>query len=216
MLLKTLQIRNIGRFDFSAAVELAQATVVYAENGRGKTTLAAILRSLQTGEPLHILERKTIGSGDQPIVGFLATVNAKNSQCKFDGQVWSTTLGDCEIFDSAFIAQNVYSGSEIDPDHRRSLHKFVLGASNVALARKVDELDDEIRAATQSIAEAELAVQKCSLDGMKLEHFVALAASPTIEQEIVAQETVVEAARAGRQSPRRGRLHARRCPDLIQ
>lgn len=196
MLTKTLQIRHVGRFDFSAAVELAHATIVYAENGRGKTTLAAILRSLQTGEPLHILERKTIGSNSVPIVGFLASVNAKNSQCNFDGQVWNVTLVDCEIFDSAFVAQNVYSGSEIDPDHRRSLHKFVLGASNVALAKKVDDLDDQIRTATQTIAEAELAVQKLCLDGFGLDQFVKLQSCPTIDADIAAQVGVVEAARA--------------------
>jgi wobble nucleotide-excising tRNase len=195
MLTKTLLIRNIGRFDFSAPVELAQATLIYAENGRGKTTLAAILRSLQTGEPLHILERKTIGSQDVPSVAFLANINSKNSQHSFDGQVWSTTLADCEIFDSAFIAQNIYSGSEIDPDHRRSLHKFVLGAANVALAKEVDELDDKIRAATQRITESELTVQKLCLDGYSLDEFIKLSSSPNIDQDISAQESIVEAAR---------------------
>jgi wobble nucleotide-excising tRNase len=46
-------IRNIGQFDSVSAganIPLARLTVVYAENGRGKTTLAAVLRSLATGE----------------------------------------------------------------------------------------------------------------------------------------------------------------------
>jgi wobble nucleotide-excising tRNase len=40
-----------------ANISLAPITLIYAENGRGKTTLAAILRSLATGDPVPIEER---------------------------------------------------------------------------------------------------------------------------------------------------------------
>jgi hypothetical protein len=42
-------IRNIGQFDSVSArgqIPLKKLTLVYAENGRGKTTVAAVLRSL--------------------------------------------------------------------------------------------------------------------------------------------------------------------------
>ena len=32
--------------------------LIYGENGRGKTTLAAVFRSLATGDPLPIIERQ--------------------------------------------------------------------------------------------------------------------------------------------------------------
>ena len=53
-------LRNVGQFDSVAAganLPLAGLSVVYAENGRGKTTLAAILRSLATGDPIPVAER---------------------------------------------------------------------------------------------------------------------------------------------------------------
>ena len=49
MLEKIVQIKNIGRFrDYAASgdVTFRKLTLVYAENGRGKTTLCVILRSL--------------------------------------------------------------------------------------------------------------------------------------------------------------------------
>jgi len=52
MLEKIVQVKSIGRFRNYAAngdVTFHKLTLVYAENGRGKTTLCAILRSLQTG-----------------------------------------------------------------------------------------------------------------------------------------------------------------------
>jgi len=50
-------LRNVGMFDnvsAPATLDLKRLTLVYAENGRGKTTLAAILRSLGTGEALPV------------------------------------------------------------------------------------------------------------------------------------------------------------------
>ena len=41
-------LRNIGQFDSvddEAEIPLAKVALIYAENGRGKTTISAILRS---------------------------------------------------------------------------------------------------------------------------------------------------------------------------
>lgn len=46
-------LRNVGRFDSvnaAANTPLSRLTLIYAENGRGKTALAAILRSLATAD----------------------------------------------------------------------------------------------------------------------------------------------------------------------
>ncbi len=43
-------LRNVGQFDSvnaGAAIPLTRYILIYAENGRGKTTLTAILRSLR-------------------------------------------------------------------------------------------------------------------------------------------------------------------------
>jgi hypothetical protein len=45
-------LRNVGQFDSvstGALLPVSAFNLIYAENGRGKTTLAAILRSLGTG-----------------------------------------------------------------------------------------------------------------------------------------------------------------------
>lgn len=65
MLQKVISIKNIGRFRYSAArgdVTFRRYTLICAENGRGKTTLCAILRSLLTNSPAFIVGRKTLGS----------------------------------------------------------------------------------------------------------------------------------------------------------
>ena len=58
-------LRNIGQFDSvndGAQTPLAKLSLIYAENGRGKTTIATILRSLGTGDVALIEERRRLGS----------------------------------------------------------------------------------------------------------------------------------------------------------
>ena len=64
-LTKFVSIVSVGRFqNYKAAgdVTLKRSTLIFAENGRGKSTLCAILRSLQSNDPAHILGRTTLGS----------------------------------------------------------------------------------------------------------------------------------------------------------
>jgi predicted ATPase len=55
----------------SGDVELKRSNLVFGENGRGKTTLCAILRSLQSGDPAHVEGRKTLGVTDVPEIAIL-------------------------------------------------------------------------------------------------------------------------------------------------
>jgi hypothetical protein len=69
MLQKIVHIKSVGRFKNCVAVgdvTLRRFTLVFAENGRGKTTLCAILRSLLANVPGIVLGRKTLGNPDTP------------------------------------------------------------------------------------------------------------------------------------------------------
>ncbi|RWK54847.1 MAG: hypothetical protein EOR45_37675, partial [Mesorhizobium sp.] len=67
MLKKFIAIKNVGRFRNSAGTpnpQLKRQTFIAGANGFGKTTICAILRSLSSGEPAHVVGRKTLGSTD--------------------------------------------------------------------------------------------------------------------------------------------------------
>lgn len=58
-------VSNIGQFDSVAGVDqfsFSKVTLLYAENGREKNTLAAILRSLATGDGKLITERRRLAA----------------------------------------------------------------------------------------------------------------------------------------------------------
>ena len=60
-------IQNIGRFDtVHASPDFGELTLIYSENGRGKTTLCAILRSLAANSPDLINERRRLSATSEP------------------------------------------------------------------------------------------------------------------------------------------------------
>lgn len=61
-------VQNIGRFEKGQSVASATfgpCTLVFGENGWGKSTLADLLRSLTTNNPDIVIGRKTLAGGPE-------------------------------------------------------------------------------------------------------------------------------------------------------
>lgn len=126
MLRKFVSIKNVGRFRNSAATgnpELARYTLIVGANGFGKTTLCAVLRSLQSGDPAHIVGRTTLGIESAPTVELLLPAGL----ARFDGTAWSALYPALAIFDGVFVAENVHSGEVVEINHRRNLYRVIIG-----------------------------------------------------------------------------------------
>jgi len=113
-----------------------KTTLIYADNGRGKSTLATVLRSLSTGDASLILNRKTV-DGVLPPQAVLQFANGH--KVTFSGNAWSELRPELLVFDSDFIERNVYSGSVINTGHRKNLLEFALGEPAVAARATVDQ-----------------------------------------------------------------------------
>jgi wobble nucleotide-excising tRNase len=118
------------------SLKLEQCSLVYAENGRGKSTLASILRSVATGVAADIEERVTIDASVRPAVSLQFT---SNSRADYAQGAWSQSRPDVKVYDSTFVARNVHSGTEITSEHRKNLLDFALGDAAVA-AREAEAL----------------------------------------------------------------------------
>lgn len=150
MIEKFLEIKNIGRFkDYTPRgdVSFRKLTLVFAENGRGKSTLCGILRSLQTGQPIFISERKTLGA--TTLTSVQLRFGGRN--INFTNDSWSTTCPDIEIFDSVFVHNNVFAGDYVEHEHKKNLYRIIIGARGVELARQIEKLDANIREANNNI-----------------------------------------------------------------
>ncbi|MEX2648235.1 MAG: AAA family ATPase [Alphaproteobacteria bacterium] len=134
-------LRNVGQFESVAAgakIPLARLSLIYAENARGKTTLAAILRSLKTGDPLPIAERRRLAALHPPHV--VIECDGGPPLAVFQNNAWNRSLPSIIIFDDNFIDQNVHSGLSIESDHRQRLHELILGERGIDLNRDLQQL----------------------------------------------------------------------------
>jgi wobble nucleotide-excising tRNase len=187
-------IRNIGRFDsFTTTTQLAPLTLIYAENGRGKTTLSAILRSLGNGDPIPISERRRLAA-QQPPHAILACTGGP-PDAMFQNGAWNRTLSEILIFDDVFVDQNVYSGLVVGSDHRQNLHELILGSQGVALNKQLQALIAQIEQHNAELRRRSSQIPATERGALFVDEFCALPANANIEQEIHAAEQNLSASR---------------------
>src|SRR5690554_278398 len=183
MIEKVVSIENLGIFRKAVAkgdVSFRKLTLLFAENGCGKTTLCSILRSLKTGESKYISERKALGSTSSSSVNL--RINGKTT--KYENNSWSDTAPDIAIFDSVFVHDNVYAGDFVLHEHKKNLYRVIIGQNGVSLAKRIDELDDEIREINSLITEKREILSRTIPSGISCESFVALQPEEDIEHKI--------------------------------
>lgn len=199
MIEKFLQIKNVGKFvDYQAVgkVNLRKVTLIYGENGRGKTTLAAILRSLTLKEADHILARKTAGAStgktnvqlqvrgiNKPVV-FRENITKQEGSESVVASEWDAHVPGIEIFDATFVNENVYSGSDVSHEHRKNLYYFVVGEDGVNLAQRIDDLDNRIKELKTKIAEKGAEIEKQIEWKGTVEKFIELAPVDDVDKHI--------------------------------
>jgi wobble nucleotide-excising tRNase len=196
MITRIQLLRNIGQFDFvnaGATIPLARLTLVYSENGRGKTTLAAVLRSLATGDPIPIAERRRLAAQNPPHV--VLECAGGPPPAVFENNAWNRILPDLLVFDDMFIDQNVHSGLAVHSHHRQNLHELILGAQAVALSRLLQQLVDRIEEHNRELRVKERAIPDADRGGLSVDDFCALPVRPDIDQAIQEAERASAAAR---------------------
>ncbi len=173
---------------------LKKATLVYADNGVGKSTLASIFRSCASNDPELIRRRKTIDGNCQPEV-LLQFSNGQQSS--FANANWSNSHPELLVFDADFVEKNVYAGGQVSTDQRKNLLQFALGSSAVTAQREYDQADSDALAASQLVRD--LTNQLMGFhQGVSLQQFRDLAEVPDADNQITAlNERVVEAQNIG-------------------
>lgn len=125
-----------------------KATLVYADNGRGKSTLATIFRSTATGSPALIAAWKTVDGTLHPKV---VLQFGNGHKVSFENGAWSEQRSELLVFDADFIGRNVHSGGAVSTDHRKNLLEFALGEAAVAARAAVDKATSESKTATDKV-----------------------------------------------------------------
>ncbi|MCG3139527.1 MAG: hypothetical protein HDKAJFGB_00404 [Anaerolineae bacterium] len=192
MLKKIISIKNIGNFvDLRphGQVEFSKMALIYGENGKGKTTLSAILRSLGTNKTEYILGRRSLGVPDTESI--VVSILTDDGTVKFNSSKsseWDKSVKNIEIFDSIFVNENVFSGDYVDLEHQRKLYLFVVGEESVERAKKIDELTQKINDLNPQIRVQESDVKNLIKGGMDLTVFVDLPDDPNAQSKLDKKE----------------------------
>jgi wobble nucleotide-excising tRNase len=185
MLTRFQLLQNVGQFESTSspsASPLLRYVLIFAENGRGKTTLSAIFHSLSSGDPLKITERRRLGSANAPHV--VMTHDRLPLTLVFQDGSWNRTLSDLVIFDDHFVNENIYSGLSVEPDHRQNLHELVIGANGVALNRQLQDCVSRIEAHNSELRNRQNAIPIQDLANYPVDIFCDLPVEPDVEARI--------------------------------
>jgi wobble nucleotide-excising tRNase len=189
-------IRNVGQFDSvdgAADIALSRLTLIYAENGRGKTTLAAILRSLGMNDPVPIIERARLGAVNAPHV--VIDCAGGPPVAMFQNGLWNRSLGNIVVFDDQFVDQNVYSGLVVGSEHRQRLHELILGAEGISLNQGLQDLVNQIERHNGQLRAKGSAIPAAERGEFTVDDFCNLPAHIDIDTAIQAAERILAAAR---------------------
>ncbi len=187
------QLQNIGKFDnlTAGAFLLLRFVLLYADNGRGKTTLANIMRSAQSGNVQLLKDRHRLGAVHLPRV--VLTVDGKN--VLFEKWAWSALLDDIAVFDDTFIAQNVCAGQEVNASHRQGLHELIIGQRGVALNTELQGHVERVEEHNRTLREKADKVPAVARNGIDLDAFCDLTHDPLVDESIAETERRIAAAK---------------------
>jgi wobble nucleotide-excising tRNase len=209
---KIVKLQNIGKFHRPSinGGEYGKFTLFYAGNGRGKTTICAVLRSLKTGNAALIEDRKTLGESSSPEAQLLLD----SGVAAYAKGKWNNAVDAMHIFDGTFVTDNVHVGEEVSTDNRRSLYRIIIGSKGVKLAEEIDALDAQITAITSQISTEKKALQQHVSSGLTFEQFLSLAEDSDIEKKISAQQGKIKAANQAAEIAAKPLMQAQDIPGL--
>ncbi len=185
MLERLDSVKMVGLFyDYTHSADclLGEITLIYGENGVGKSTLAAILDSLRERNSGEILRRRTLPGDVAPTVA----VALDGKVYTFDGLGWDDRPPNetLDVFYPGFVSRNVHAVTGVDPEQRRNLCELVLGRSAIANVRRLTVADGEARDALSEKNKIEADIQLLIKKPDTLGTFLGLLNDPDIEARL--------------------------------
>ena len=198
-------IKDLGPFKAVRDVKLAKNTLIFAENGRGKTMLSETLRSIATDQPDLVLGRARLGAdGGEPVVVFCQSGEGKDLVWTRAG--WSDGKPQMAVFNDGFVEANVYSGLEVSASQLQGLHSVAVGEDGVQKAQSYRKSGSDVTAARDTKDGIAKAIQNRIGNEFKAEDFVGWEPCPDIDTRIAKNQAALKVALNADQIRQRSKL----------
>lgn len=185
MLERFEKITKTGLFEYythAHGCDFREVTLVYGENGTGKSTLAAILDSLRECNAKEIIRRRSLPGDVAP--GAVVRMDCKDYV--FNGKGWDAQppYDTLDVFYPGFVTRNVHAATGVDAEHRRNLCELVLGRKAVEKVALLTLADSEGRGALADLKNIEKQLGLVIKKPDTLVTFVALPHDPDIAMKL--------------------------------
>jgi len=216
MLQKILRIKNTARFhdENPGSLKLSEFNIVFAENGCGKTTLSAIMHSVAQNEPGFINERVTVGKKGDPRVKLLT---GDNQQLYYSSGSWEGPVEEVnvQVFDSHFVNTNIFAGHTLSHDHKKKLHRFIIGDQGKDFSKRINRLDTISRDLSDHIRETEQALSRLiESENLSVDEFLRLDEVEDFQSEIRTAKAAVKSQRRADELLKKNKLSEVTFPDV--
>lgn len=178
------RIEGIGLFLAAGpSPEFGRATLVYGENGRGKSTLSAILRSCAENNATELVSRATLGHQRPRRATLRLDRSGSPVVIDLSDAAWTHQAGEILVFDAEFVARNVYAGAEITADHRARLLDFALGEEAVVARAEHERITASLQAASAAVRQSTFVIDAVR-GSIPLAEYRSLKQHPKADQEL--------------------------------
>jgi len=183
LLTKVLGIEGVGllrQVTGGNRQPFGKTTLLYAENGRGKSTLAGVLTSCATRESDLIEDRVTIDAQVQPA----AKLMFGSALAEYKNASWTGYTPDILVYDGHFVTSNVHAGNEVTSSQRANLLDFALGSSAVQARQREQDATATERQESANVKSLRQEVETLVAGKLPVPQFRALVEDPHIDDKI--------------------------------
>lgn len=187
MLTKILGIEGVGllrQVTGGNKQPFGKVTLLYAENGRGKSTLASVLTSCTTREPDLIEDRVTIDAQVQPA----AKLMFESALAEYKNGSWTGLNPAIVVYDGHFVNANVHAGSEVTSNQRANLLDFALGSSAVQARQREQDATAAERQGSADAKSLRQEIETLVAGKLPVPQFRALIEDSQVDDKILAAE----------------------------
>jgi len=130
---------------------------------------------------------------DSPEV-VLKAIRLTEATLSYQNFQWQEHDPNIEIFDVHFINNNVYTGLEIQNDHKKKLFEIILGDNGVQLKKEIQVIKKRIQNGNKIVREASRALEATIDNAYTALEYAKLAADPSIAEKIKLKQKELETA----------------------
>lgn len=152
-------IQGVGAFSNfrprKNGLDLSKNTIIYANNGYGKSTIATILKSAFLDDPQRIIARKTLTAQQKNIVQEIVIL-VENGTIVFQNDKWSYNPAAIKpeilVFDQQYVFDNLFV-EKVESEHKQSIHKIIIGHEGVQISTDLTNAKAGEKSLKQSLDE---------------------------------------------------------------